>query len=178
MGGAGLSRRTADDSDDAFLDVAAGYFRGLAAWYAVADIGVAGGDIYAHVVEVLGRAGLRPALNPGHLVSYDEWSNTPIRIGGRDAIASGMPFQVDVIPVPQRVGQALNCEDTVAFADESLRLEIQQRHPAAWARIETRRAFLRDKLGVELKPSILPLSNTPLCLPPFWLRSGDLLVAE
>ena len=167
-----------DHSDDAFLDVAAGYFRGLAAWYEAADIGAAGGSIYAKVEEVLSRAGLRPALNPGHLVSYDEWSNTPIRRDGQDAIASGMPFQVDVIPVPQRIGQALNCEDTVVFADASLQRDIEQRHPAVWGRIEARRDFMRDKIGVALKPSILPLSNTPLCLPPFWLRAGDLLVSE
>jgi hypothetical protein len=165
-----------DHSDDAFLDVAAGYFRGLAAWYEAADIGVAGGAVYSKVDEVLGRAGLRPALNPGHLVGYDEWSNTPIRIDGKDTIASGMPFQIDVIPVPQRTGQALNCEDTVVFADASLQQEIKKRHPAVWSRIQARRDFMRDRIGVELKASILPLSNTPLCLPPFWLRSGDLLV--
>jgi hypothetical protein len=35
---------------------------------------------------------------------------------------------------------------------------------------------MRDSLGVNVKPSILPLSATPLCLPPFWLRPGELLV--
>jgi hypothetical protein len=81
----------------------------------LADIGVAGGGLYAKVEEVLGRSGLRLALNPGHLVGYGEWSNTPIQIGDKDALASGMPFQVDVIPVPQRKGQARNCEDTVVL---------------------------------------------------------------
>ncbi len=31
-------------------------------------------------------------------------------------------------------------------------------------------------LDLNPKPSLLPLSNTPLCLPPFWLRAVDLLV--
>ncbi len=44
-----------DHSDDAFLDVAAGYFRGLAAWYEAADIGAAGGEIYGE-----SRGGARP----------------------------------------------------------------------------------------------------------------------
>jgi hypothetical protein len=48
----------------------------------------------------------------------------------------------------------------------------------AFARIEARRSFMRDKLGVDVKRSILPLSATPLCLPPFWLRPELLLVSE
>jgi len=39
-----------------------------------------------------------------------------------------------------------------------------------------RRKFLSESIGIDLKPSILPLSSTPLCLAPFWLRSGELLV--
>jgi Xaa-Pro aminopeptidase len=167
-----------DESDDAFLEVAKGYFRGLCAWYEAADIGVTGGTVHAAVVEALALAGLRPALNPGHLVSYDEWMNTPVRPDGPHALASGMAFQVDVIPAPQRRGAALNCEDAVVFADEGLRAEIRAKHPSVWGRIEARRAFLRDSLGVTLKPSILPLSNTPLCLPPFWLRRQEILAAE
>jgi hypothetical protein len=167
-----------DESNDQFLVVAAGYFKGLVSWYEAVDIGAKGGDVCSAVEETLAQSGLRPALNPGHLVSYDEWSNTPIRPGSTDAIASGMPFQVDIIPVPQRTGHALNCEDSVVFADERLRREIEERYPAVWQRIQKRRAFMRDKIGVDLKPSILPLSNTPLCLPPFWLAPEKLLVAE
>ena len=59
-----------------------------------------------------------------------------------------------------------------------LRREIEERYPAVWQRIQKRRAFMCDKIGVDLKPSILPLSNTPLCLPPFWLAPEKLLVAE
>jgi hypothetical protein len=46
------------------------------------------------------------------------------------------------------------------------------------ARIEARRAFMRDCLGVDVKPAILPLSSTPLYLAPFWLRPGEVLVRE
>jgi hypothetical protein len=72
-------------------------------------------------------------------------------------------------------GETLNCEDAVVIADEALRGELQRSHPELMSRVEARRAFMREKLGVELKPSILPLSSTPLCLPPFWLSSGKLL---
>jgi hypothetical protein len=176
----GLSSRAGllGNADETFLDTAAAYFRGLIAWYEVADIGVAGGTIHRTVVDTLAAGGLAPALNPGHLVSYDEWSNTPIRPHGDGKIASGMPFQVDIIPGPMPRGQALNCEDTVVFADEALRAEIRSRYPDVWARIEMRRDFMRDGLGVELKPTILPLSNIPLCLPPDWTKADQILVRD
>jgi Xaa-Pro aminopeptidase len=165
-----------DTGDDAFLPIAKAYFAGLVEWYETADIGVAGGDIHAAVVDRLAEGGLKPALNPGHLVSYDEWMHSPIRPGSRETIRSGMPFQVDIIPTPTPAGAALNCEDAVAFADEALRGELQAKHPEVWSRIEARRTFVRDQLGVAIKPSILPLSNIQLCLAPFWLVSSQLLV--
>lgn len=158
-----------DTGNDAFQAKAAGYFEALCTWYATADIGVTGGDLHAAVVETLARSGLRSALNPGHLTGHEEWMHSPVRPGSTERIRSGMPFQVDVIPVPMPDGQALNCEDPVTFADEALRAEIAARHPDCAARIEKRRTFMRDVLGVNVKPSILPLSATPLALPPFWL---------
>jgi hypothetical protein len=161
--------------DDAFLAIAAAYFEGLLAWYETADIGVAGSAILEGVAAVLARGGLRSALNPGHLTGHDEWIHTPIRPGSTERIVSGMPFQVDIIPTPMPAGFALNCEDGVAFADAALRDALKARHPAVFERIEARRQFMRDSLGVAVKDSILPLSSTPLCLPPFWLAPGKLL---
>jgi hypothetical protein len=175
----GLSARSGllAEHDDAFLDVAAGYFRGLLAWYAAADIGVRGSAVFEATADALARAGLRSSLNPGHLTGHDEWTHTPIRPGSSEAIASGMPVQVDVIPVPMRPGWALNCEDSVVFADAALRSELAARHPAVAARIEARRSFIRETLGIELKPSVLPTSNIALALPPFWLKPEAVLVA-
>ena len=163
------------DHDEAFLTTAAAYFDGLIAWYEAADIGVAGDAVFAAVTEALARGGLRPALNPGHLTGHDEWIHTPIRPGSPERIASGMPFQVDIIPTPMRDGWALNCEDGIVFADAPLRAELKARHPAVAERTEARRKFVRDELGIPIRDSILPLSSTPLCLPPFWLASGRLL---
>jgi hypothetical protein len=173
----GLSARAGliSDHDDAFVKTASAYFDGLVAWYEAADIGVAGDAIFLTVTEALARGGLRPALNPGHLTGHDEWVHSPIRPGSAERIASGMPFQVDTIPTPMPTGWALNCEDGVAFADDALRGELSIRHPAVAARIEARRRFVRDELGIAIKDSILPLSSTPLCLPPFWLTPGRLL---
>ena len=173
----GLSARAGlvAEYDEAFLKVATAYFEGLIAWYETADIGVSGQTIFDAVTSTLARAGLRSALNPGHLTGHDEWIHTPVRPGSADRIASGMPFQVDIIPEPLPKGWALNCEDGVVFADARLRAELGARHPAVLERIDARRKFVRDQLGIALKDSILPLSSTPLCLPPFWLAPRRLL---
>jgi hypothetical protein len=93
----------------------------------------------------------------------------PIRPSSPDRIASGMPFQVDIIPTPMRAGWALNCEEGVVFADAALRAELKTLRPAVVERIEARRRFVRDAVGIPIEDSILPLSSTPLCPPPFWV---------
>jgi hypothetical protein len=161
--------------NDKFLAKASAYFKALCAWYASVDIGAAGEDVYATVEDELAAHDLRPALNPGHLISIDEWSNTPIRKKGGGRLASGMPLQVDIIPVPMADGETLNCEDGVVLADEALRRDLRERHPTVCERIDARRAFVRDQIGIDLKASILPLSSMPLCLAPFWLAPNKLL---
>lgn len=167
-----------DDENDQFLEIAKGYFKGLIQWYATARIGVTGGELYDAVVSALAESGLKSALNPGHLGGYEEWTNTPVRPGSEDRIRSGMLFQVDVIPTPVPSGWALNCEDAVVFADETLRAEFAEKYPEAAARVEARREFMRNDLGVEVPEEILPLSSTPLYLPPFWLKSNMVLVKD
>ncbi|MCX5512733.1 Xaa-Pro aminopeptidase [Kaistia algarum] len=164
------------DHDDDFVAVASAYFKGLLAWYETADIGVEGGAIHEAVVSTLAEGGLRSALNPGHLTGHDEWMNSPIRPGSTETIASGMPFQIDIIPVPMPAGWTLNCEDPVTVADASLRAEIAARHPQVAARFEARRAYVRDQIGVEVRDNILLLSSIPLTLPPLWLKKGYALV--
>jgi hypothetical protein len=166
------------DRDTDFLAAASAYFAGLIAWYETADIGVEGGAVYAAVTAALAKGKLHSALNPGHLTGHDEWVHTPIRPSSTERIASGMPFQVDIIPVPIQPGWALNCEDGVAFADATLRAELEAKHPAVAGRIAARRRFMRDELGVAVRESILPLSATPLCYAPFWLAPKQLLTAH
>jgi Xaa-Pro aminopeptidase len=173
----GLSCRAGlfTDHDDDFLDTAKAYFHGLVEWYEIADIGIAGSEIFAAVTEALDDRGLGQALNPGHLIGHDEWVHTPVRPGSAERLRSGMPFQVDIIPVPMRDNWALNLEDSVTFADEALRSDLARLYPDVHARIEARRAFVRNEIGIELKPSILPMSHAPLALPPFWLASEKIL---
>jgi Xaa-Pro aminopeptidase len=167
-----------DTANDEFLGKASGYFTGLLAWYAAVDVGAAGGDIHATVADKLAEAGLASSLNPGHLTGHEEWLHSPIRPHSMEKLRSGMPFQVDIIPTPIKAGWALNCEDPVVLADAQLRAELAEKHPEAFARITARRDFMRAELGVALKDTILPLSSTPLYLPPFWLKAEQALVSE
>lgn len=173
----GLTARAGlvDDEDDDFMKVAASYFAGLVRWYEVADIGVTGGVLHDAVVDALATGGLHSLLTPGHLTGHEEWSNTPVRPGSTDRILSGMHMQVDVIPTPMKAGWALNCEDSIVFADEGLRDELARAYPDVWSRIVARRKFVTETLGVNIADSVLPLSSTPLCLPPLWMKHDHLL---
>lgn len=53
--------------------------------------------------------------------------------------------------------------------DRSPRDAFAAAYPTAWRRIEARRAFMSDALGITLHPDVLPLSNIPAYLPPFLL---------
>lgn len=166
-----------DDDAPAFVErVAIPYFRGVATWYATVGVGVAGGVVHERVTAALAEGGLRPALNPGHLTSFDEWVHSPVRPGSAERLASGMAFQCDIIPTPLPAGQAVNCEDPVVFADETLRGRLRGRYPAVWARIAARRDFMRRELGLTIGDDVLPLSTMPAYLPPLWLTPGRALV--
>jgi hypothetical protein len=171
---AGLLRATPDQTF--FTDVAAPYFRAVATWWQMLRIGATGGEVHDAVMGALAGAAFRPALNPGHLIAIDEWSHTPVRPGSVERVASGMVFQCDIIPTPLPPGQALNCEDTVAVADASLRAEIAAGYPELWRAIEARREHMRAALGIALPEELLPLSSAPAYLPPFWMAS-DLVCA-
>ena len=81
-----------------------------------------------------------------------------------------MAFQVDIIPATGTDYFTTNIEDGIALADKALREEFAARYPAAWSRIEARRAFMADALGIDLHEDVLPFSNIPAYLPPFLLR--------
>jgi hypothetical protein len=84
-----------------------------------------------------------------------------------------MALQVDIIPATGTDYFTTNIEDGVALADEPLRRAFANAYPAAWQRIEMRRRFMTDVLGIELHPDVLPFSNIPAWLPPFLLEPGS-----
>ncbi len=152
-----------------FDQVISPYFTAVATWYQTVHIGIDGGTVSRAVSEAFGPSRVGPALNPGHLGSFDEWSHTPIRPGSPDRLCSGAVFQVDIIPTPMLPGEALNCEDTVAIADAGLRAELRAHYPEMWQRIQARRELIIEQIGIPLAEEILPLTDGTACLPPFWL---------
>lgn len=145
------------------------YYRAIVEWYRTIGIGVRGGELYDVIHRRLGDPFFGVKLNPGHQIHLDEWVNSPIFAGSSIELRSGMAFQVDVIPATGTDYFTTNIEDGIALADESLRRELQGTFPEAWGRIEARRRFMKDVLGIDLKPEVLPFSNIPAYLPPFLL---------
>ncbi|HEX7223170.1 MAG TPA: aminopeptidase P family N-terminal domain-containing protein [Candidatus Limnocylindrales bacterium] len=146
------------------------YFETIAEWYGALRIGQTGGALHEIVARRLGDPFFGIFLNPGHQLHLDEWVNSPISPGSAVELRSGMAFQVDVIPATGTDYFTTNIEDGVALADEALRNDMAARFPDAWARIEARRRFMAEALGIELHPDVLPFSNIPAYLPPFLLR--------
>jgi hypothetical protein len=163
------------DSDGYLERLAIPYWRAIATWYEALAVGRPGGEIFTTITDLLAGESFASSLNPGHLIHYEEWLDSPIRAGSDDPIASGMVLQSDIIPTGIRPGWTANCEDTVAVADTSLRSEIEARHPALWSRIKARQAFMRDRLGVAVRDEVLPLSCTCAYFTPLWLAPGQAL---
>ncbi len=148
------------------------YFTAVVAWYEALHVGQTGGTLQAIIDEHLGDPFFGIFLNPGHLIGDDEWVHSPIAPGSAAELRSGMALQVDIIPATGTPYFTTNIEGGIALADTDLRLALAERHPAAWVRIEARRTFMRDVLGIDLHPDVLPLSNMPAWLPPFLLDTG------
>jgi hypothetical protein len=148
------------------------YFAAIVEWYQHIGLGVKGGELYAIIQRRLGDPFFGISLNPGHLIHLDEWVNSPIYPGSDIELRSGMALQVDVIPATGGPYFSSNIEDGIALADETLRQTFARRWPEAWSRIQARRALMQDKLGIQLKPEVLPFSNLAAYLPPFLLSPG------
>jgi len=156
-----------------YLDRLVGpYFEAIAEWYRALHIGQTGGALQEIIDRRLGDPFFGIFLNPGHQIHLDEWVNSPVWPGSTVELRSGMAMQVDVIPATGSEYFTTNIEDGIAFADESLRSAIAERYPDMWQRIQARRLFMREALGIELHPDVLPFSNIPAYLPPFMLSPG------
>ncbi len=160
-----LPRKLAD-----YVERAAGpYFTGLAAWYETLRIGATGDRLHHAVVDRLAPLGFRFALNIGHQIAMDEWTNSLVAAGATAKVKSGMYFQADfwgALPEPHH---AVFAEDGIAIADARLRAELTRRYPAMWKRVQARRTFMTDVLGIRLAPEALPFSNIPAAVIPFFL---------
>lgn len=154
------------------------YFTGIVEWYEALAIGATGGDLYAAIHRHLGEPRFGVGLNPGHLIHLDEWVHSPVYAGSTIPLRSGMAIQCDVIPATGGPYFTTNIEDTIALADQPLRAELAARYPGLWQRVQQRRMFMEEVLGIRLRPEVLPFSNIPAYLPPFWLSPGQAMRAR
>jgi Xaa-Pro aminopeptidase len=148
------------------------YFACACAWYETIGIGVTGGELSDLVRRHLGDPFFGVQLNPGHFIHLDEWPSSPVWPGSEVVLRSGMTLQLDIIPATGTAYHTTNIEDGVALADEAARAAFARRYPEAWDRIGRRREFMADKLGIRLRPEVLPLSDLAGYLPPYWLAPG------
>jgi hypothetical protein len=159
-----------DDISDYVDKLVRPYFETVVEWYEALHVGQKGGVLQEIVDRRLGDPFFGIFLNPGHQIHLDEWVNSPVWPGSEVELRSGMAMQVDIIPATGTPYFTTNIEDGIALADASLRRELESTFPDAWGRIQDRRRFMHDVLGIDLHPDVLPFSNIPAYLPPFLLR--------
>jgi Xaa-Pro aminopeptidase len=161
-----------------YLDVVAiPYFHAVVNWLEHMRVGVKGHEVYELIEHVLPKAEYHWHLNPGHLVADEEWLCSPVYPASDIPLASGMLLQIDIIP--SRKGYAgASIEDTIALADEPLRLQLATLYPELWQRICARRKYIRDVLNIQLHEDVLPLSNTVGYLRPYLLNKDLALVCQ
>jgi hypothetical protein len=159
-----------------FPRLAGNYFDVVVAWYEHLEVGAGAAEVYAATHAVRDPQLMDFAVNPGHLIQLDEWSHSPFQPDSRCKLRSGMAIQMDIIPVSKGPFCYANVEDGVALADESLRGELARSHPKCWDRIQARRVFMTDTIGIELDASVLPLSNMPAWLSPYALAQETAFV--
>jgi len=171
---AGFLVEDASELPDGIADyvdrLVAPYFEAVAEWYECLHVGQVGGALQEIVDRRLGDPFFGVSLNPGHQLHLDEWVNSPVFAGSTIELQSGMALQCDIIPATGTPYFTTNIEDGIALADETLRAAFRAAYPEAWSRIEARRQFMSEALGITLHPDVLPFSNLAAHLPPFLLR--------
>jgi hypothetical protein len=159
-----------DGTEDYVERLVAPYFAAVAEWYGALHVGQVGGELQAIVDRHLGDSFFGVSLNPGHLLHLDEWVNSPVFPGSKIELRSGTALQCDIIPATGTPYFTTNIEDGVALADQTLRSEFAAAYPNAWERVQARRRFMTESLGIDLHPDVLPFSNLAAHLPPLLLR--------
>lgn len=148
---------------------AAPYFKACANWLESLRIGTKGKHLWNLIRQELPFDEFGVFLNPGHLSHYEEWLSSPIYEGSEDEIHSGMYMQVDIIP-RSPVYFSSRMEDGIVIADKGLQGQVEAQYPEVYARCMERRKFMSSVLGINLPEEVLPLSNIPALVPPYFLN--------
>lgn len=154
------------------------YFKTVVTWYESIGIGVSAGEVTAKVEAARNKSVFEFAVNTGHTLHLEEWVNSPFTIGSMVKLCSGMALQMDIIPVSKGEFVCANMEDGIVLADEKLRAEWAEKFPVSWNRIQIRREFVIHQIGINLKPEVLPLSNTPAYYSPYLLKANMVAVCR
>lgn len=163
-----------NNQHDYIEKVAIPYFKTVVYWLENIRMGMYGGDFYKMIEEVYPKEEFHWHLNPGHLVADEEWMSSPIYPSSRETLKSGMMLQIDIIPSITGYG-GVSAEECIALADEELRSQIKNEYPDLWERIEKRRNYIQQELGIILPEHVLPLSNLVAYLRPFFLNKSAAL---
>ncbi|MHC5373808.1 aminopeptidase P family N-terminal domain-containing protein [Enterococcus sp. LJL120] len=153
------------------------YFATVVTWLENLQVGQTGAEVYQLIEEALPKATYHWHLNPGHLAADEEWLSSPIYPNSTEVLTSGMLLQLDIIPSMAGYAGA-SCESTLCLADEKLQNELKASYPMLWQAIQTRRAFLKAVLGIQLSPQLLPLSDTVALYSPFMLQANQVLTKK
>jgi len=144
------------------------YYNAICTWLETLKCGMTGGEVYDLVDRVLPKRQYKWELCPGHLVADEEWLSSPIYEGSTDRLQSGMLLQTDIIPSIPGYGGA-SVESTICLADATLREQIARENPALWERMQTRRRYIADELGITLSEDVLPMCSTVGYMRPYML---------
>jgi hypothetical protein len=153
-----------------------GYFNTVATWYESIGIGISAGEITDKVEAARDKMLFDFAVNTGHTLHLDEWVNSPFVKDSTIKLYSGMALQMDIIPVSKGEFVCANMEDGIVLADEKLSARWASQFPASWNRIQQMRDFMINRLGIAIKPEVLPLSNIPAYYSPYMLNSKRVVV--
>jgi hypothetical protein len=156
----------------------ANYFDIAATWYENLHVGAVAGDVFKAVDAKRDDRLSHLALNPGHYIHIDEWTHSPFAAGSTIQLRSGMAIQADLIPISNGPFCMGNIEDGIVLADDKLRAALAAKFPALCRRVEARRNFMAQALGIKLHESVLPMSNTPACLSPYALTLEQMFVKK
>ncbi|WP_072571205.1 M24 family metallopeptidase [Enterobacter sp. SA187] len=155
-----------------YLDaIARPYFAAYVHWLEAITVGMRGGELFDRIDAILPREKYHWSLCPGHLTAEEEWMSSPIYEGSQQTLQSGMILQIDIIPSIPNLG-GVSAESTVLLADKQLQREIEFQYPQLWQRMQRRRHYLIETLGINLSADILPMCSTVAYLRP-WLLDHD-----
>lgn len=151
------------------------YFAAITAWLEQTHVGMKGKELYALIDTVLPKEDFGWELNPGHLTADEEWMASPVSRSSESILRSGMLFQVDIIPTVKGY-PGVSAEGGVVLADTTLQKTLRNEYPDVWARMETRRAYVKNVLGIDIHKDILLTGNATPYLRPFALNKEKAMI--